>query len=110
LKLDLLTRLLVNGDWQQDAPPSGVTQAAPCFKQDLEAILHLAVGKLRRMWCACSKLTITAYYGFGDGSSGGFGSTVERPDGLYGRFGIWGKDTEDQSLNYQELRNLVETV
>ncbi len=83
LKLDLLTHLLVGGDWQQDDPPSGGTQAAPCFKQDLKAILHLAAGKLPRMRCACSKLTITAYYGFGDASSGGFRLTVERPDGLY---------------------------
>jgi hypothetical protein len=35
---------------------------------------------------------------------------VASPDGLYGRFGIWGKDAEDQSLNYWELQNLVETV
>ena len=39
-----------------------------------------------------------------------FGSTVARPNGLYGRFGIWGKDAEDQSSNYRELRNLIETV
>jgi hypothetical protein len=35
---------------------------------------------------------------------------VARPDGLYGRFGIWGKDTKDQSSNYCKLRNLAETV
>jgi len=35
---------------------------------------------------------------------------VARPDGLYSRFGIWGKDADDQSSNYPELRNLVETV
>jgi hypothetical protein len=51
-----------------------------------------------------------AYYGFGDASLGGFGSTVARPDGLYGRFGIWGKDAKDQSSNYFELCNLIETV
>ncbi len=51
-----------------------------------------------------------AYYGFGDASSGGFGLTVARPDGLYGHFGIWGKDAKDQSLNYCKLRNLVKTV
>ena len=27
-----------------------------------------------------------------------------------GRFGLWGKDEEDKSSNYRELRNLVETV
>ena len=51
-----------------------------------------------------------AYYGFGDASSGGFGSTVERPDGLHGRFGIWGGNNEERSSNYRELCNLVETV
>ena len=35
---------------------------------------------------------------------------MARPDGLFGRFGLWGKDAEDQSSNYRELRNLVETV
>jgi hypothetical protein len=57
-----------------------------------------------------NKLTMTAYCGFGDVSLGGFGATVERPGGLHGRFGIWGKDIEDQSLNYRELYNLVKTV
>ncbi len=36
--------------------------------------------------------------------------TVARPDGIYGRFGIWGKDAKDQSLNYCKLCNLVETA
>ncbi len=53
---------------------------------------------------------MTAYYGFGDAPSGGFVSTVERLGGLYGRFSLWGKDSEEQSSNYQELCNLVETV
>ncbi len=53
---------------------------------------------------------VSAYYGFGDASSGGFGSTVEHPDGLHGRFGLWGSNTDNESLNYKELRNLVEMV
>ena len=35
---------------------------------------------------------------------------MERPSGLHGQVGIWGRDAEEQSSNYQELRNLVETV
>jgi hypothetical protein len=35
---------------------------------------------------------------------------VVRPDGLYGCFGIWGKDAKDQSSNYCKLHNLVKTV
>ena len=53
---------------------------------------------------------LTAYYGFVDASSGGFGATVELKDGMHGRFGIWGRDAEGASSNYRELRNMVETV
>jgi hypothetical protein len=62
------------------------------------------------MRCARNMLTVTAYYGFGNASLGGFGATVEWPGGLHGRFGIWGMDIEDQSSNYRELYNLVKTV
>jgi hypothetical protein len=57
-----------------------------------------------------SKSRVTAYYGFGDASSGGFGATVERPGGIQGCFGLWGKDNEDKSSNYRELCNLADTV
>ena len=110
LKVDLVTCSLTGHDGPNDGPASGVTQAAPCFQQDLDAILHLAEEDTPRMRCVRCTSTLTAYYGFGDTSSAGFGLTVARPDGLYGRFGIWGKDAEDQSSNYRELRNLVETV
>jgi hypothetical protein len=53
---------------------------------------------------------VTAIYGFGDASSGGFGASVGFAQGVHGRFGVWGTDAEDQSSNYRELRNLVETV
>ena len=50
-------------------------------------------------------------YGFGDTLGAGFGATIDRSgQGLFCRFGIWGKDTEDGSSNYRELRSLVETV
>ena len=53
---------------------------------------------------------MTAYYGFGDASSGGFGATVQRPDGIHGRFGLWGRDEDDASSNFRELFNLVQTM
>ena len=57
-----------------------------------------------------SRRTLTAYYGFGDASGAGFGATVERPNGIHGRHGLWGRDAENKSSNCRELRNLVETV
>jgi hypothetical protein len=84
--------------------------AAPQLNQDLRAILQLTKGEQPQVRSVRSKLTITAYYSFGDASSGNFGATVERPGRLHGLFGLWGKDHKEQSLNYQELRNLVNTV
>lgn len=99
------------GDEVLHAPANGLTQAVPRFKADLEALLKLtaapspALRKVRR-----GKPCI-AIYGFGDASGAGFGATIDRPDiGLVGRFGLWGRDAEDESSNYRELRNLVETV
>ena len=91
-------------------PPSGVTCAVPRFRQDLEAILELAESPqpLRRV--VRHRKLLTAYYGFGDASSDGFGATVEREDGLQGRYGLWSASNADQSSNFRELLNLVETI
>ena len=112
IKEELMRQTLVGGseDSRNDGPTSGLTEAVPRLKEDLEALLHLAQDDEPILRCVRNKHTLTAYYGFGDASSGGFGSTVERPDGLHGRFGIWGSDNEERSSNYRELCNLVETV
>ena len=92
-------------------PPLGQTGAAARFEKDLEALLHLAGDSqpvVRRIRSGQTKMVV---YGFGNASAAGFGATVDRPrQGLFGRFGIWGKDAKDGSSNYRELRNLVETV
>ncbi len=93
-----------------DGPATGLMSAAPQFKEDLEAILHLTEGEQPALHCVRSKLTMIAYYGFGDASSGGFGATVERPSGLHNHYGLWRRDKKEQSSNYCELRNLVDTV
>ena len=56
------------------------------------------------------KAVLTAIYGFGDASSGGFGSSIERPGGIGLRYGIWGRDVDNESSNFRELKNLVEAV
>jgi hypothetical protein len=111
IKLGLLTQSGENGTEIGQGPPAGRTTAVPRFKRDLEALLHLAGDAnpaVRRIRSGRTKMVV---YGFGDASAAGFGATVDRPGrGLFGRFGIWGKDAEDGSSNYRELRNLVETV
>jgi hypothetical protein len=91
-------------------PPSGITCAVPRFRSDLEAILVLAASPTPLKRVVRSKKMLTAYYGFGDASSDGFGATVERAKGLQGRYGLWGSNESEQSSNHRELLNLVETV
>ena len=103
------------GDLQEtlfnsQAPESGFTTPVPRFKDDLEALLSLTAAESPAVMTVRCKHVITAFYGFGDASSGGFGATVERIGGVVGRFGLWGSDEESESSNYRELLNLVETV
>ena len=74
------------------------------------AILKLSESKKPALRIVRGKVVVTAYYGFGDASSGGFGATVEWAGGIHRRSGLWGRDADDASSNYRELRNLVETV
>jgi hypothetical protein len=91
-------------------PPSGLTKAVPRYKEDLEAILELVAGDQPAMRCVRSNRMLMAYYGFRDAFSAGFESTVKCSNGIHGRFGLWGRDEEDKSSNYKELRNLMEMV
>jgi hypothetical protein len=95
----------------RSGPPSGVTVAVPRFQQDLKALLLLAQSERPILRCMQSnKCGLTAFYGFGDASSSGFGLLVQRPDELFTRFGIWPCNVESESSNYRELRNLVEAM
>ncbi len=57
------------------------------------------------------KRSSVALYGFADASGQGFGSTFALPNGdvMY-RYGVWGRDADNTSSNYRELRNLVESL
>lgn len=91
-------------------PDSGLTRAVPRLLSDLEALEKLSRSDKPLTRVVRGKVVLTAIYGFGDASSGGFGASIERKDGIHGRFGLWGRDEETASSNYRELLNLVETV
>jgi hypothetical protein len=63
-----------------------------------------------------SKVTIQAtslflvVYGFGDASGKGFGSTFTVPNGVSFRIGVWKPDESDESSNWQEFTNVVESL
>ena len=49
-------------------------------------------------------------YGFADASKGGFGASIDYETHSKFRIGVWGKDSEDESSNFREFNNIVETI
>ena len=96
-------------DVDPTARPSSVCMdIMPRLKSDLQVLAKLTQPEKPSLRVTRGKVSITAYYGFEDASSGGFRATIERTGGTHSRFGLWGRDAEDASSNYRELRNLVE--
>lgn len=92
-------------------PDSGRTLIVPRLKGDLQAMKFLTTSETPTMRVVRGRNTVTgALYGFGNASFGGFGSSIEHREGISTRFGLWGRDSEDASSNYRELRNLMEAV
>ena len=103
------------------APSTGLTPPAPRLRDDLKALAYLTQSESPPLRMVRPKNVYQVFYGFGDASGKGRGSTfqgfktVHHPSGHLGpstdviyRVGIWGSDAEDESSNYRELRNLVE--
>ena len=95
---------------RERGPASGLTPVVPRFRTDLEALMFLTTSVTPAKRVIRRREIITVVYGFGDASSGGFGASLDLPQGIRGRFGVWSRDEEDKSSNFRELRNLVDTV
>jgi hypothetical protein len=92
-------------------PTDGITRPAPRFLADLLALTALSNFPSPPLRLVRGKVIFAAMYGFGDASGKGFGFTSDNGSGDVGyRIGTWGKDAENESSNYRELRNLVETA
>jgi len=85
----------------------------PRFGTDSEALSQFfgpPLPPVRRVRC---KIVIECFYGFGDASGTGFGSTFAEGKAGYRvhyRFGQWCSEISEESSNYRELRNLVDAV
>ena len=82
----------------------------PRLADDLRSLLTLFSGDEPKVRWVRSAVVLVAYYGFGDASGSGFGSTLGTTEGIQFRHGLWGTDAAGESSNYRELRNLVESV
>ena len=49
-------------------------------------------------------------YGFGDASGAGFGSSFSKDGKIIYQHGVWADHVTEESSNYRELRNLVESI
>ena len=67
IKEELMRQMLMgrSEDARNNRPTSGLTEAVPRFKEDLEALLHLAQDDKPVLRCVRNKHTIMVYYGFG---------------------------------------------
>jgi hypothetical protein len=117
---------LVNklGEGHIYAPLDSRTTPAPRFKDDIEALWQLSNFALPPLWVVRSASVVHVYYGFGDASGKQFGATLSKSyscrsqlskgkqdaRGVCFHVGLWAAAEEEESSNFKELKNLVDTV
>jgi hypothetical protein len=57
-----------------------------------------------------ARLVVMVVYGFGDASGKGFGSTFTVANGVSYRIGVWNSEESDESSNWKEFTNVVESL
>ena len=98
------------GNKEQAEHPNEL-QPANRLKHDVTAFMQLLSQDQAPWRFVRGGSVAVAHYGFGDASKSGFGSSISDAAGeLWYRLGIWGTDESDQSSNYRELANLVQTL
>jgi hypothetical protein len=109
------------GPVRPHAPENGKTTPAPRLLDDLKALLLLTNSRAPPLRIVRPRRMVQVFYGFGDASGKGRGSTLQgfktihHPSGSLGpagdilyKVGIWSATIEEESSNYRELANLVE--
>lgn len=93
---------------QSGAPET--VMPAPRLRSDINALMVLTEPTeplLRLVW---SNKVFVALHSGGDASGSGFGGAIMTSEGTHVRHGIWTYDVQQESLNFQELNNLVTHV
>ena len=105
------------------APKSNLTPSVPRLKDDIWALQQLSHSDLPALRVVRPTMTVEVFYGFGDAAGKGFGATVagnfncrcrlsesQTRQGLNYRVGVWNATQEEESSNWKEFTNLVETT
>lgn len=86
-------------------------KAVPRLENDLEALLKLTNDNTPPEVCVRAASASQVAYGFGDASGVGFGSAMEIQREVHYEYGQWISEvTQEESSNWRELNNLVETM
>ena len=121
--LDAVNRLM-QSPARLYAPEDGFTRPAPRLGEDIAALLKLSDFELPPLRVVRPSRVVHVYYGFGDASGKQYGATisdnynrrsqlspeVKDHNGVRFRIGLWSSKEEEESSNYKELFNLVNTV
>jgi hypothetical protein len=91
-------------------PPPKRIKAAPRLVNDVRALNALFDGEMPTQVLLRSSRVYSIFYGFADASGSGFGSTILCEGGIKYRIGTWGSDSEDDSSNFREFENVVDTL
>lgn len=107
----LMTREEFDRKLHEDQPkPPKTVQATQRFKKCLEALRRFFTNhKPPKVVVRTSKYFLLVY-GFVDAAKSGFGDTYDLGDKVTYRIGVWGADEEDESSNWREFENLVESL
>jgi len=94
---------------EKDNGPSEV-EARPRLKMDLEALNMLMSPTHPPLRTIRSSRVCEVYYGFGDASGSAFGATFGGKGSTYFEYGQWTTEGSEQSSNWRELSNLVDSL
>ena len=95
---------------EEEAPER--VKFAPLFEPHVRAMLELMDGPTPRKQIWRSKRIFYVFYGFGDASGSGFGSTwtTKKSDGIQLRVGVWSCTELSESSNWKEGENVVASL
>ena len=103
--------LLVRG-MENEVGPTAPAQVTPVkrFWECLHVLLDFMEPEIPPQILVRSKNSLLVVYGFADASGSGFGSSILIHGEVRYRIGTWGSDENDNSSNWRELGNLVESM
>ena len=94
----------------EDIPIPVKVKAVPRLRMDVRALNEFFLSTKVPKVLVRALSVFLMLYGFADASGKGFGSTISEAHGIRYRIGLWEKDAEDETSNWKEFENAVESL